>query len=365
MEFSFFMPTETVVGRGCVRREGRKMAALGRRALIVTGKSSARCGALADITSALGENGQTYAVYDGVRPDPTLACVRKGLALLKESGADFVVGIGGGSPMDAAKAIALLAAEPREDGAVFSGGYGNAALPVVCVPTTAGTGSEVTPYAILTNDAARTKTSLFSPAIFPKLAYLDGGYTEGLPPAITRNTAMDAFSHAAESMLKQSSSPASELFARESLRMLYPILSSLKTPTAGERDSLLLAASLAGMAIAQTGTTVVHGMGYFLTYDYGIPHGRANGLLLGETLRLCEEQKVAALSEICAACGAGVTEICATLSALCGEREKLPKAKLEEYAIRTMGTKNVKKCKFELHPEDALRIFLHSFGLSS
>ncbi len=362
MNFSSYLPTNIIAGRGCVRARAEAFKPLGSHALIVTGKSSAACGALSDVCAALEANGQMYTVFDRVAPNPTLACVREGIALLKAAGADFVIGLGGGSPMDAAKAIALLSVEERADEAVFAGGYGQSALPMAHIPTTAGTGSEVTPYAILTDDFSRTKTSISSPALFPKVAFLDGSYTDILPPHITKNTAMDAFSHAAESILKNSSSPASEMFARESLRILFPLMRSIDAPSKEERDALLWASCLAGMAIAHTGTTVVHGMGYFLTYDYGIPHGRANGLLLGETLRLCEEEHVPALDLICSACGADTEEIKAMLSRLLGERERIPRGVLEGYAARAEHNKNVGKCKFGTSKDDILRIFVRSLG---
>ncbi len=359
MNFSY-IPTNIIAGRGCVLAHAAAFKPLGTRALIVTGQSSKMNGALADVTAALAQNSQRFAVFDRVTPNPTLSCVKEGLALLQESGADFVIGLGGGSPMDAAKAIAILAAEPRADEEIFAGNYGNSALPMAHIPTTAGTGSEVTPYAILTNDFARTKTSIFSPALYPKVAFLDGGYTDHLPPHVTKNTAMDAFSHAAESMLKNSSSPASERFARESLRILYPLLKSLENPAKETRDALLWASCLAGMAIAHTGTTFVHGMGYFLTYDHGVAHGRANGLLLGETLRIFAENGVPAVGEICAACGAELGEIINTLSVLCGKREKIPRENCEEYAARAMQTKNIKACKFAPTEADILRVFTRS-----
>ncbi len=360
MNFSSYIPTKVIAGRGCVRECAEALKPLGTRALIVTGQSSKRNGALADISAALTQNAQRFAVFDRVTPNPTLSCVREGLAMLKETGADFVIGLGGGSPMDAAKAIAILAVEPRTDEEIFAGGYGNAALPMAHIPTTAGTGSEVTPYAILTNDFARTKTSISSPALFPKIAFLDGAYCDNLPPHITKNTAMDAFSHAAESMLKNSSSPASELVARESLRILYPLLKSLEAPAKETRDALLWASCLAGMAIAHTGTTFVHGMGYFLTYDFGVDHGRANGLLLGETLRIFAENGVPAVQAICAACGASIEEIAKTLSVLCGEREKILRKTCEEYAARAMKTKNIRACKYQPTEADILRIFTKS-----
>ncbi len=360
--FAYTMPTTVLFGRDCVCRYGERLKALGGRALIVTGRSSKTNGSLADLIAALHANGQTYALFDRVTPNPTVACVREGIACLRREGADFLVAVGGGSPMDAAKAIAILAVEKRTDEEIFAGGYGGAALPMAHIPTTAGTGSEVTPYSILTNDRLRTKTSISSSALFPKLAFLDGKYTRSLPPNITVNTAIDAFSHAAESLLSKNAFPLSEAIAEECLRGFYPLLKrTAGALTDEERDGLLYGSMLAGMAIAQTGTTAVHGMGYFLTYDYGIGHGRANGLLLGETLRLAEEKKASAVSKIVAACGENVEQIAETLARLLGKREDIPLSKLEEYSVRAMQNKNIAKSAYEPTEQEVRRIFLRSF----
>ena len=360
--FTYYMPTEIICGRDCVLSSGERLKELGKSALIVTGKSSARNGALDDMLSALEKNGQNYTVFDRVTPNPTVACIREGIALLKSVNADFVVAIGGGSPMDAAKAIATLAVQERTDEEIFAGGYSATALPMAHVPTTAGTGSEVTQYSIITNDIAETKTSISSPAMFPRLAFLDGKYMAALPRTITVNTAIDAFSHAAESLLSRGSTPLSEMLSRESLKILYPVLKK----TAGEltledRDKLLYGSALAGMAIAQSGTTAVHGLGYCLTYFCDIDHGRANGLLLGETFRLCEEKHIAALDDICASCGASVGEICELLDVLLEAREDIPQETLLDFAKRSESNKNVKKSVYEPTKEEIKRIYLRSF----
>lgn len=368
MTFEYYMPTKIVCGRGCVTEQARLFLPLGKHALIVTGRSSERNGSLRDVQSALSENGQAYTLFQRVTPNPTVACVREGVALFKSCGADFIVAIGGGSPMDAAKAIATLAVQDRADEEIFAGGYRDIAAPMAHVPTTAGTGSEVTPYAILTNDQKETKTSITSAAMFPRVAFLDGAYTQSLPKNITVNTALDAFSHAAEGILSYRSTPLSDALACECLKILFPLLRELrkKESSLEERDKLLYSSTLAGMTIAQSGTTAVHGMGYYLTYFYAIDHGRANGLLLGETLRLCEEKGLQEVKTICSACGCrGVEEICAVIDGLLGARESLPKERLSEFAARSMGNKNIKKSRYEPTEGEISAIYLRSFGYNN
>lgn len=366
-DFHFYMPTRIFRGRNSVTEHGKELLSLGQHALIVTGKSSSKCGALSDVLSALANNGQQYTLFDRVTPNPTVACVREGIALLKSAGADFIVAIGGGSPMDAAKAIALLSVQERADEEIFAGGYSQNALPMAHVPTTAGTGSEVTQYAILTNDEKQTKTSISSLALFPRIAFLDGKYTFSLPRAITVNTAADAFSHAVEGILSTTSNELSDLLASECLRILYPLLrvAAEDRLSQEERDALLYASTLAGMTIAQTGTTAVHGMGYYLTYFYGIDHGRANALLLGQTLRLCERKGLLQVETIVRACGCvGIGEICKTLDTLVGKREEIPRARLTEFARRSVTNKNIVKSRYLSTGEELEEIYLNSFPLS-
>ena len=220
MSYRFYMPVRIVAGEDCIRRNAQEFAAFGKRALIVTGKSSAGNGSLDDVRNALALNGQTCEVYDAVPPNPTVASVTEGARIARESGADFIVAVGGGSPMDAAKAIAMLAKQSVGEEGVFAHAITSDVLPMIHVPTTAGTGSEVTPYAILTNDAKQTKTSIASPSLFPKIAFLDARYMKQLPLSTTVNTAVDAISHAAEGMLSVRAGAMSDAIARQSLRAL-------------------------------------------------------------------------------------------------------------------------------------------------
>lgn len=358
------MPTKVIWGRNCVLESANEFKNLGTHALIVTGKSSAKCGALADVTAALNANGQNWTVFDEVTPNPNVDCLMKGTERLSASGADFVIGLGGGSPMDAAKAIAMLAVQPRRAEDVLSGGYEAKALPMAHIPTTAGTGSEVTPYAIITDDVHETKTNISSSAMFPRVAFLDGKYMAKLPREITVNTALDALSHAIEGILSRTATPLSDLYACGALSRIYPILfrTHCDILTLEERDMLLLASSLAGMTIAQSGTTAVHAMGYCLTYFFGVDHGRANALLLGETLRLCKEKELPQLPRILVACGCSLDELLATIDLLLGKREKFPRETLREFARRTSEGSKPKKSAYEPSRAEIERIFLRSCG---
>lgn len=364
MDFSYFMPVRVIFGRDCVALNASLLRPFGKKALVVTGGSSAKNGALADVLSALEKNGQSHAVFDGVVPNPSLACVQAGAAAARETGAEFVVGIGGGSALDAAKAVAVLARQPREGKEIFSGGWTEDVLPVIALPTTAGTGSEVTQYAVLTDDFARTKTSISSPAFFPKLAFLDGKYTLGLGRRITAATAADALSHAVEGMFTKRSTPVSDLAALESIRILFSLFPALEagTPLSAEaRDGLLYASMLAGTVIAQSGTTAVHAMGYPLTYHHGTPHGEANGVLLGEMLALCAERLPERTKAVLDAAGIrDAGEFKAALSRLMKGHARYPREALVKYAAE--AAKNPKLAGVTYRPSegDILRMYLQS-----
>lgn len=363
----YFVPTRIAEGEGCLLAERRHLAELGTKALIVTGRRSARAnGSLADAEKALAENGQQARLFDQVDSNPTVACVLAGAELARREGCDFVIGIGGGSPMDAAKAIAALALQPgiTADG-IFDAAL-RAALPIAAVPTTAGTGSELTPYSILTNDAAETKTSLAGNALFPRVAFLDARYTYGLPQGVTVNTAIDAMSHAAEGLLSVRSSFMTELLALESLSLIGASLARLarlggKEPDADCRRTLLRASALAGLVIANTGTTAVHAMGYGLTYHRHIDHGRANGLLLARYLRFVEERETGAdgrkVADILKALGFGsVDGLASALDTLLGERETFTDAELRSFAAKAITTKNIANCRVKPSEADLLTV---------
>ena len=227
MDFQYYMPVRIVSGEDCVKKNASLLRTLGKNVLVVTGKSSAKNGALEDAVFAFNMNGQKYTIYDRVPNNPTVACVEEGARIAREVGADCVVAIGGGSPMDAAKAIAMLARQDAPEG-IFAHAITDDVLPMAHIPTTAGTGSEVTPYSIITNDEKQTKTSISAPSLFPVYAFLDGKYMASLPQNVTVNTALDALSHAVEGMLSVRATLITDALARESIRLLT-----------GEYDTLL------------------------------------------------------------------------------------------------------------------------------
>jgi alcohol dehydrogenase class IV len=373
MKINYCMPTRILMGENCIFENRGFLGGLGAKALLVTGKHSAReNGALADAVKALEANGQSSFLYDRVMSNPTVDCVFEAADAAKQAGCDFVLAIGGGSPMDAAKAAAALAVNPVQKSELFGAAFPKA-LPVAAVPTTAGTGSEVTQYAIVTNDAARTKTSVASPALFPRVAFLDAKYTRGLNRTVTVNTAVDALSHAVEGMLSVRASVLSDALARESITAIAECFDALCDFRDGSpmdtaiRRKLLYASALAGMVIANTGTTAIHSTGYMLTYNKNIDHGRANGLLFAEFLKFIEGKErgrdYPRIPGILSALRMGsLDEFAAVLDKLLLHREKLEAAELEQYAETAITAKNVLNTVIPPEKEDLLAILRKSVG---
>ncbi len=365
MKQNFYLPTRVVLGTDCVRQNAALLSALGKKALIVTGAHSARAnGSLVDLTAALESQGLSWALYDKVEPNPGVDCIYAGAAAARAASCDFVVAIGGGSPMDAAKGIALLAVQDIPPEQIFAGGY-EKRLPLCCIPTTAGTGSEVTQYAILTNDRAKTKTSLAAPLLFPDLALLDSRYLQKLRRETMVNTVVDALSHAAEGYLSIKSGFLSDALALRALQLIGGCLERLAADnlTAGDLWSLLEASTLGGAVIAQTGTTAVHAMGYALTYCRHIDHGRANGLLLGAYLRQIYPHCARRVDTLLQALGqADLDSFCSLLDALLGKREEIPAEVLSAFADSAMQAANIANCLIPTDRAALLQVYLASFG---
>ncbi|MDR1389669.1 MAG: iron-containing alcohol dehydrogenase [Treponema sp.] len=387
MEFNYFMPTRVIMGGDCVVKNRALLGELGKKALVVSGKNSARInGSYDDVAKALAANGQTHVLFDRVMSNPTVDCACDAAELIRREGCDFVIGIGGGSPMDAAKAAAALALAAVDRAAVHGASY-TRALPLVEIPTTAGTGSEVTQYAILTSQSGDLKKSIGSPVLFPRYAFLDPRYMRRLGRETTVNTAIDALSHSIEGMLTPRSSEMSNALARESIAIiagLFDELVHMKKDDAGRaaasaaalspevREKLLLASTLAGMVIAQTGTALVHAMGYELTLEWATDHGRANGLLLGAFLKFVDERERAAgipprIPAICAALGAAgnsmtLDEFSRLLDKLLGVREKASCEQIEAWAQKSAATKNAKDAYISVQKSDIIRLFEQSLG---
>ena len=286
----FYVPTDIYVEKNCVINHKKELAGLGRRAFIITGRNSARAnGSLLDVTSVLEEAGIAYEVFDRVEENPSVETVAAAAEEGKRFGGDFVIGIGGGSPIDAAKAIALLMANPQENEDCLYQAKDLDHLPVAAIPTTCGTGAEATPVSVLTNHKKQIKKSI-PYKIFPALALVDGKYLASAKKHLIVNTAVDALAHLIESYLNTKSNLYNRMFSEYGLKLWAGNRDSLhlEGPLDEDRyESLMLVAAIAGMAIAHTGTGLPHGMSYDLTYFYGVPHGKACGYFLGAYMEMC------------------------------------------------------------------------------
>lgn len=290
-----YMPTKVYSEGNCVKTHAREIGVLGKKAMIVTGKNSAKsCGALADVLAALEEQKIGYVLFDRVEENPSIETVMAAREIALSEHVDFFIGIGGGSPMDASKAIALMTANPNEDESVLYTAKALCHLPVVCIPTTCGTGSEVTPYAILTRHAMRTKKSI-SHKIYPALALLDARYLKTMSRKSLVSTAVDALAHLLESWLNTNTNDLNRIYTREGLRLWGQFKDRLAQDCLADEDyPLMLHASMAaGMSITHTGTSIPHAMSYPVTYELGVPHGTAVGMFLGGFVEGYPDQEAA------------------------------------------------------------------------
>ena len=375
------------MGKNCVLEQKNFLLELGKKAFVVTGKESARInGAFDDAVQALTANGQSYVLYDRVMANPTDICACEAGKIAREEGCDSVLAIGGGSPMDAAKAAAVLAINDISKEELFSLSF-KKSLPIAVIPTTAGTGSETTPYSVLVDTTdidgktprpgGPAKRSIGSPLLFPKYAFLDAKYTAFLNRNITVNTAIDALSHAIEGMLTVRANYLSDMLARESIVLIMDCMNDLlafpKDPSSfpmDKREKLLLASTIGGMVIAQTGTAAPHSMGYQFTLNWGTDHGRANGLLLKSFLSWYRDKENALYKEsnsamlripgLSAALGMNIEKFFDTLEKLLGQREKASEAELAAWSALPM--KNAANTFIQPDQEEIKKIFHESVG---
>ncbi|UVE17590.1 iron-containing alcohol dehydrogenase [Pseudomonas sp. LS44] len=267
----------------CREREARSV-------LIVTDPGISRFGLLDGVLPGFAAEGVSVAVYDQVLADPPEAIVLAAVEQAKAMQAELIVGFGGGSSMDVAKLVALLAHPDCRQSLADIYGVGNAKgrrLPLIQVPTTAGTGSEVTQIAIITTGET-TKMGVVSPLLLPDLALLDAELTLGLPPAVTAATGIDAMVHAIEAYTsKLKKNPLSDLLSREALRLLAANLHEAvhNGQNRAARQAMLLGALLAGQAFANAPVAAVHALAYPLGGHFHIPHGLSNALVLPHVLR--------------------------------------------------------------------------------
>ena len=275
----FYMPVKVYEEENAVLRHAADLAKFGKKALIVTGCRSAFAnGSYNDIAAALDGVGVEHVVFNEVEENPSVNTIMKARDFGTTNGVDFVIGVGGGSPLDASKAIALMIKKADKDASYLYKPDGDSVtLPVVAVPTTSGTGSEVTAVSVLTDTDKMVKKSI-PHKIFADLALIDGKYLKAAPKHVLSNTIFDALTHLIESYLNSKATPYSRMCVDAGLKMWaksVDILRGERETDDADRLNMMRASMMAGMAIAHTATTLPHGLSYAVTTKLHVPHGKA------------------------------------------------------------------------------------------
>ena len=280
----FFMPSNNLIGAGALEMAVTQMAGMGfTKALIVTDAPLVKLGFAERLTALLKQAGMDSAVFDDVKPNPTVANVNAGLAALQKLGADCVVSLGGGSPHDAAKGIALLATNGGkiED---YEGLDKSAKpqLPLIAVNTTAGTASEMTRFTIITDESRHVKMAIVDKHVTPILSVNDPVLMEDMPASLTAATGMDALTHAIEAYVSTAHNPITDACALQAIALIAQYLpTAVQSPRdKTAREQMAYAQFLAGMAFNNASLGYVHAMAHQLGGFYDLPHGVCNALLL-------------------------------------------------------------------------------------
>lgn len=287
MSHVFLTPHKIVSGRDALNDASGALAKMGRKALVVTDGMMEKLGNVDKVCQVLEGAGVAYSVFAQVNCEPTDQVVDAGLAQYREAGCDFLVAIGGGSPIDTMKAIAMLAVCGGR-AADYMGKVVEEKLPAMAaIPTTAGTGSEATQFTIITDTATEVKMLLKGPSLLPELAIIDPQFTLTAPPAITAATGVDAFTHAIEAYTSRKAQPISDTFALSAVKRIFANLKQAYDhgDDVEARIQMSVASLEAGIAFNNSSVTIVHGMSRPIGALFHVPHGLSNAMLLEECLR--------------------------------------------------------------------------------
>ena len=294
-----------VMGPGALKQLADEVNLLkANKVLIVTDKGLIAAGVIEQATDVLRQANIQHAIFDGVEADPRYEIVADCVKAIHHENVDLVIGIGGGSPIDIAKVAAVMATNTDAITEYFGIDLiPESGLNTIIIPTTAGTGSEVTPIAILSDEAEKLKKGIVSPYLFPKVAILDSMLTLELPPQVTAATGMDSLIHAVEAFTSKNAYWMTDMMAREAVRL---IMGNIRTAFANGSDidartHMLEGSLLAGMAFANAGVTAVHAFAYPIGAEFHIPHGVANSIMLAPVMEfnmLGNINKFAELAEL-------------------------------------------------------------------
>lgn len=276
-------------GRGAIAELTGEVKRRGyHKALIVTDKTLVECGVVANVIDKMDDAGLAWEIYSGVIPNPTIGVVKEGLGIFQQSGADYLIAIGGGSPQDTCKAIGIISNNPEFADVRSLEGLSptrHPSVPIMAIPTTAGTAAEVTINYVITDEEKRRKFVCVDPHDIPQAAFIDADMMDGMPPALKAATGVDALTHAIEGYITRGAWALTDALHIKAIEI---IAGALRGSVAGEREAgeaMALGQYVAGMGFSNVGLGLVHGMAHPLGAFYNTPHGVANAILLPHIMR--------------------------------------------------------------------------------
>lgn len=287
MAYNITMPERTIIGEGAFDSALEHIKTMGKKALIVTGKIITKTGMASQIQQKLKAEGIESALFNDLPGEPDDKMIANCVQLYRDEACDFIIGLGGGSPLDTAKAVAAMSVLKGDlidyAGKEMKGDF----APLVLIPTTAGTGSEATKFFVYTDTKTDAKLLMKGDALIPKLAVIDYKHTLSAPRGITVATGMDALTHAIEAYTSKKANPVTDIFCLDAIERIFKALPiAAKDGTNKEaRESLALAAYEAGIAINNSSVTIVHGMSRPIGALFHVPHGISNAMLITECLK--------------------------------------------------------------------------------
>ncbi len=314
----FSVPSLILTGSGASEQVGEQCRKRGlQKGLIVTDETIRSLGIVTHIEQALSQSGIAYSIYDGVATEPVVEFVEEGLEVYREDGCDFVLAVGGGSPIDTAKAIAVMT---TNEGSIsdYKGisKIVEKGAPLVVLPTTAGTGSEATVYTIITDATTDVKMLIGSPFLMPDIAIVDPLLTVSSPPGVTAATGIDALVHAIEAYVSVKAQPMSDVFGLSAIKLISGNLQQAwaNGDNLDAREKTMLGALQAGIAFSNSSVALVHGMSRPIGAYFHLPHGVSNAVLLIVVMEFSLTGNPGRYAEIAGAMGeniAGLTDLAA------------------------------------------------------
>ena len=307
---TFLSPKKVLLGVGAAKQTGKEAKALGaKKALIVTDKGVVNAGLLEDIKKSLEAENIQISIFDKVEPEPAARLADEGAQQAWDDDCNFIVGIGGGSSLDIAKGISIVATNKGK--VVDYAGIDKvpeAGLPKILIPTTAGTGSEVSRALVITDESDNTKKVPISDFVLADVAIVDPVLTVSMPPTVTANSGIDALVHSIESYVNINATPYSDIWALEAIRIIADNLPTAyaKGNNMEARFNMAFAASLGAASFTTSGLGAVHGLAYCVGTEYHIPHGRANSIMLPHVMDYNKLGNLAKFANIAEALGENI-----------------------------------------------------------